>query len=142
MTDIGNDACGIRTHAGLSRVDPKSTAISTRRKCRVIHQEVQYYVCFRQPVTHSRGRARFEELSVIANASISGNAGYSSVGRASDCSHCGNQMVPGSIPGGRTFAQAGTAGLECEKTKDAHAGTRTRVTSMGGLYDVATLHAL
>ena len=56
--------------------------------------------------------------------------------------HCGNQMVPGSIPGGRTFAQARTAGLECEKTKDAHAGSQTRVTSMGGLYDAATLHAL
>ena len=26
--------------------------------------------------------------------------------------------------------------------KDAHAGSRTRVTSMGGLYDAATLHAL
>ena len=26
--------------------------------------------------------------------------------------------------------------------KDAHAGSRTRVTSMGGLYDTATLHAL
>ena len=25
---------------------------------------------------------------------------------------------------------------------DAHAGSRTRVTSMGGLYDAATLHAL
>ena len=25
--------------------------------------------------------------------------------------------------------------------KDAHAGSRTRVTSMGGLYDAATLHA-
>ena len=27
-------------------------------------------------------------------------------------------------------------------TKTAHAGSRTRVTSMGGLYDAATLHAL
>ena len=26
--------------------------------------------------------------------------------------------------------------------KTAHAGSRTRVTSMGGLYDAATLHAL
>ena len=26
--------------------------------------------------------------------------------------------------------------------KNAHAGSRTRVTSMGGLYDTATLHAL
>ena len=26
--------------------------------------------------------------------------------------------------------------------KDAHAGSRTRVTCMGGLYDAATLHAL
>ena len=26
--------------------------------------------------------------------------------------------------------------------KSAHAGSRTRVTSMGGLYDTATLHAL
>ena len=29
--------------------------------------------------------------------------GYSSVGRASECSRCRNQMVPGSIPGGRIF---------------------------------------
>ena len=28
-------------------------------------------------------------------------AGYSSVGRASDCRACRDQMVPGSIPGGR-----------------------------------------
>jgi hypothetical protein len=27
-------------------------------------------------------------------------------------------------------------------TRNAHAGSRTRVTSMGGLYDAATLHAL
>ncbi len=27
------------------------------------------------------------------------------------------------------------------KTNNAHAGSRTRVTSMGGLYDTATLHA-
>ena len=59
-------------------------------------------------------------------------------------------MVPGSIPGGRILT------LQClkevrgpiekralqEKAKDAHAGSRTRVTSMGGLYDAATLHAL
>ena len=30
-------------------------------------------------------------------------AGYSSVGRASDCRICRYQMVPGSIPGGRIF---------------------------------------
>ena len=43
--------------------------------------------------------------------------GYSSVGRASDCRLCRNQMVPGSIPGGRIFlrqsssmAMAGQAG--------------------------------
>merc|ERR1711966_532401 len=29
------------------------------------------------------------------------DAGYSSVGRASDCRFCSSQMVPGSIPGGR-----------------------------------------
>ena len=28
------------------------------------------------------------------------------------------------------------------RLKNAHAGSRTRVTSMGGLYDTATLHAL
>ena len=36
-------------------------------------------------------------------------------------------------------------GAACQKHrvgKDAHAGSRTRVTSMGGLYDTATLHAL
>mgnify|MGYP007062630612 CR=1 FL=1 len=30
----------------------------------------------------------------------------------------------------------------CWNTNNAHAGSRTRVTSMGGLYDAATLHAL
>ena len=29
----------------------------------------------------------------------------------------------------------------CETATNAHAGSRTRVTSMGGLYDAATLHA-
>ena len=63
-------------------------------------------------------------------------------------------MVPGSIPGGRTFVHARMAMPGSEKKqkcwrkaptlkgKDAHAGSRTRVTSMGGLYDAATLHAL
>ena len=54
--------------------------------------------------------------------------------------HCSNQMVPGSIPGGRTFASADD-GHRLNR-KDAHAGSRTRVTSMGGVYDAATLHAL
>ena len=31
------------------------------------------------------------------------HTGYSSVGRASDCRTCRDQMVPGSIPGGRTY---------------------------------------
>lgn len=34
--------------------------------------------------------------------------GYSSVGRASDCRCCRNQMVPGSIPGGRTVTKRST----------------------------------
>ena len=54
-------------------------------------------------------------------------------------------MVPGSIPGGRTFVHAradGYAGKWKKKKKDAHAGNRNRVTSMGGLYETATLHAL
>ena len=34
-------------------------------------------------------------------------AGYSSVGRASDCRDCRYQMVPGSIPGGRTLCFLG-----------------------------------
>ena len=33
-------------------------------------------------------------------------------------------------------------GMKKEKLLNAHAGSRTRVTSMGGLYDTATLHAL
>ena len=38
-----------------------------------------------------------------ADAQSQSNSGYSSVGRASDCRFCRNQMVPGSIPGGRIF---------------------------------------
>ena len=36
---------------------------------------------------------------------LSSQAGYSSVGRASDVESCSNQMVPGSIPCGRTSMQ-------------------------------------
>ena len=37
------------------------------------------------------------------------------------------------------LCQAGGEGL---RKTNAHAGSRTRVTSMGGFYDAATLHAL
>ena len=43
-----------------------------------------------------------------------------------------NSRDPGPNDFGRFF----------HKHKNAHAGSRTRVTSMGGLYDTATLHAL
>ena len=41
----------------------------------------------------------------VAEAMEFSNAGYSSVGRASDCRLCRYQRVPGSIPGGRTFTR-------------------------------------
>ena len=44
------------------------------------------------------------------------------------------------MSGGVLIARRGEAAL-CVK-KSAHAGSRTRVTSMGGLYDAATLRAL
>ena len=45
------------------------------------------------------------------------HSGYSSVGRASDCRLCRNQMVPGSIPGGRiallSHPPATSTGSDC-----------------------------
>ena len=38
--------------------------------------------------------------------SVAGVTGHSSVGRAFDCRICGYRMVPGSIPGVRTFCIA------------------------------------
>ena len=53
-------------------------------------------------------------------------AGYSSVGRASDCRARSDQMVPGSIPGGRTFVDRACAGLEDRGQSHNHTPSQDR----------------
>ena len=51
-------------------------------------------------------------VCVNRQSRVRDQAGYSSVGRASDCRPCRYQMVPGSIPGGRKFSTHSAAGAD------------------------------
>ena len=59
---------------------------------------------FISSLSHETRRVTFpRRVSPFQCVLVQLQSGYSSVGRASDCSFRSNQMVPGSIPGGRTF---------------------------------------